>query len=700
MQKRIAGKQLYKSSRLQLGSFLTALGLVIILGAGISIVRSNISVHAVTPPDACFDFNSGTGTIENYYDNEDDVTENPTCTRDVDIPATIGGVAVTAIGDNAFEAKGLTSVSLPDSVVQIGSLAFYDNALETVTVGTSGFGGTPTLSIEGQFNDSTITSVVLGNNVLRVTNGSFAGGAITSLDLGESIQEVSNSAFAGSPITSLSLPDSLVTIDGFGFGNLSELTSLDLGNGLQTIGPGAFLSNKLTSLSIPNSVTSIQGGAFGNSSELLTVTVGDGSFVGSPTLALGSGFLSGSSCKVETVVINDSVQAITGGAFGDCPVTSLSIADSVEEISYAFNDSGIPGGGICVQNLYIPSSVTTLNDSFTRTDCFESITIGEPGYVGAAQLVLNNVFNDMPALTTLNLYDNVLATEGSALNNTPALTNLRLSQQMTRIIYGFRNAKISSLTTPASLTTLTDAFNKNSELRTLTIGGSPTLTYAFAGSNLDKVFFQGTPTLTNSGNFYFAGFPADDSTSAITYTDYNTEVLPYAKYVPIYTSQPNLYSDTTYNEGLGDEGGYLINPVGYTVNYRSNTGVTLLPSVFKTGEGLASFLISDNPSGDLSGYYRIGDDVPETAPAVTGYTTPQPAVASLTLAFVQAGAELTLIYTPLVPAEGGAETPGAPDTGFAFPTLVAPWAIAAGLIILAGVVATAIFVTLRRTFKN
>lgn len=69
---------------------------------------------AATPPDSCFGFNAGTGTITGYFDHEGDNAANPARTRDVDIPATIGGVSVTSIGEMAFAYSLLTSATLTE----------------------------------------------------------------------------------------------------------------------------------------------------------------------------------------------------------------------------------------------------------------------------------------------------------------------------------------------------------------------------------------------------------------------------------------------------------------------------------------------------------------------------------------------------------------------------------------------------------
>ena len=76
--------------------------------------------YAITTKDVCFAFDAtDTGTINDYYDNEDDNTSNPACPRDVVIPQ-----GVTSIGESAFLSNSLTSVIIPESVTSIGESAF------------------------------------------------------------------------------------------------------------------------------------------------------------------------------------------------------------------------------------------------------------------------------------------------------------------------------------------------------------------------------------------------------------------------------------------------------------------------------------------------------------------------------------------------------------------------------------------------
>ena len=119
---------------------LATLGLILLAGGVLTaqnLLVSPQTAQAATPPDSCFAFNAGTGTITDYYDHEGNNSANPACPRSVDIPSTIGGVAVTSIGSYAFSFNQLTSLTIPSSVTSIGGWAFAANSIRDITLPTT-----------------------------------------------------------------------------------------------------------------------------------------------------------------------------------------------------------------------------------------------------------------------------------------------------------------------------------------------------------------------------------------------------------------------------------------------------------------------------------------------------------------------------------------------------------------------------------
>ena len=107
---------------------LIAISLVLALSTTLALIPTN-KAYAITPPDSCFNFNAGTNTITDYYEHENNNPGDPACPKAVDIPSTIGGVAVNVIGDSAFEHKDLTSATIPSTVTSINRSAFSRNQL-------------------------------------------------------------------------------------------------------------------------------------------------------------------------------------------------------------------------------------------------------------------------------------------------------------------------------------------------------------------------------------------------------------------------------------------------------------------------------------------------------------------------------------------------------------------------------------------
>ena len=144
--------------------------------------NSTTLVCGIITADACFTFNSEIGEITDYNDN---------CEKNVIIPATIGGVAVTSIGTYAFYSNNLTSVTIPNSVTSIGEGAFRNNSLTSVTIPNS------VTSIGAYaFLNNTLTSVTIPNSVTSIEVGAFNNNSLTSVIIGTGVTSIGNYAFS------------------------------------------------------------------------------------------------------------------------------------------------------------------------------------------------------------------------------------------------------------------------------------------------------------------------------------------------------------------------------------------------------------------------------------------------------------------------------------------------------------------------
>jgi hypothetical protein len=156
---------------------------------------------------------------------------------------------VESIGDGAFEGTRLTSVTIPDSVINLGSSVF---------LGTS-----------------TLTSVTIGNSVTSIGYYAFyRNTSLTSVTIPDSVESIGDYAFYGNTsLTSVTIGNSVKSIGDGAFESSTDLTSVTIGNSVESIGEFAFYGNiSLTSVTIPNTVTEIDAGAFYGNTSLTSVT--------------------------------------------------------------------------------------------------------------------------------------------------------------------------------------------------------------------------------------------------------------------------------------------------------------------------------------------------------------------------------------------------------------------------------------------
>lgn len=117
-----------------------------------------------------FEFDSDNGAIMGY---------DAAGGREVVIPAKIAGKDVTKIGLVAFYKKELTSVSIPEGIVEIGKDAFRENNLTSVEIPNS-------LEVIGEaaFYENNLTSVVIPTSVRSLEGWAFGANDLTSVEIG------------------------------------------------------------------------------------------------------------------------------------------------------------------------------------------------------------------------------------------------------------------------------------------------------------------------------------------------------------------------------------------------------------------------------------------------------------------------------------------------------------------------------------
>ncbi|MDV6378195.1 leucine-rich repeat protein [Sporosarcina sp. GW1-11] len=219
--------------------------------------------------------------------------------KEVVIPNQINGRSVSAIGNNVFKDKGLTSVQLPKDLTTIGENAFSGNQLTNIVINEA----SNAIYIGNHaFSNNIIKNVTLPIGVVEIGSYAFFSNELVSVEIPSSLGTIGESAFSHNEIASVTMPFSLSALGenafshnrltsvmippgvvmGKGAFSYNELISVTFHIGVSAIADNAFSHNKLTTVTIPVNVREIGSNAF-SSNYVERVT-----FEGSPTIGVNA----------------------------------------------------------------------------------------------------------------------------------------------------------------------------------------------------------------------------------------------------------------------------------------------------------------------------------------------------------------------------------------------------------------------------
>ena len=449
------------------------------------------------------------------------LTSNPNgYTGDIVLPATISyngdDYDVTSIGYRAFYVcKGLTSITIPNSVTSIETRAFENcDGLTSVHISSivswcqiqfvSTYSN-PLIYAKHLFlNGEEIRDLIIPEEIETINSSVFDGcSGLTSVTIPNSVTTIGDGAFRGcSGLTSVIIPNSVTSIGQWAFEGCNALTSVVIPNSVTTIGDGAFRGcSSLISVTIPNSVSTIGGAAFERCSDLTSVTIPNS------VTTIGSSAFSGCS-SLTSIAIPESVTSIGSYAFQDCSglasfiipngvktieehtfygcngLTSIIIPDGVTSIGdFAY------GGCKLLSSMEIPSSVMNIgNYAFSNCNSLTSVIIPEK-----VTSIANSVFYACRGLTSINIPESVTAIGNSAFYGCSGLTTVTIPNSVTSIgEKAFQNcSKMVTLLLSDNLKMISNStFSYCWNLTSITIPASVEYIYADAFGNcsaLEKV---------------------------------------------------------------------------------------------------------------------------------------------------------------------------------------------------------------------
>lgn len=364
--------------------------------------------------------------------------------------------SVTEIDSYAFyKSEQLKTVLMPNSITQIGKLAFRETALYK-----NSFGAVYAGNWLVDFNIDTAVSalVMVRDDIIGIADYSFYSIGVQSVVLPDGMTTIGRGAFYGcSNLQTITLPSTLVEISDYTFYGCSALESITFPETLKRIGRSAF---------------------YGCLS-LCGVEVNGDDLPETVAKANDLADLLGETQNNEGVlVIPDSVEEIGDYAFFSCG--EIYVDDLAPIPGNAFRKVLIGNGlkkiGYCVfancttlETVVIGSSVEIIDSrAFSGCKLLTEVVMGE-----SVKSIGDRAFRGCTSLKTIILPESLQEIADYTFYNCRSLDNVVLGNQVTKIgDYAFYNCKnLVSLTIPESVLTIgTGAFRGCSGLKSVLLG--------------------------------------------------------------------------------------------------------------------------------------------------------------------------------------------------------------------------------------
>ncbi len=375
------------------------------------------------------------------------------------LPAT-----VTSVGDNAFTGcskSTLTTLNIQNKTtdISIGSLAFSDTALKTITIGAT---GSLNASIpDNAFDNAPLTSITINTKTISKTNAFAERSTITTVNM---------------PNITGFVPESI-------FKNCTALTTVSSIGKATGVGANAFegciLLNQVGGTAgqiiLPATVTSIGNSAFSgcNRSSLATLNIQNNN----TDIIIGDQAFGDTALKTVTIGATGSLNAdIADDAFSTAPLTSVTINTKTIDKTNAFAECPT------ITTVSMPNISGSLPEGIFK-DCTALTTISS---LGKATGIGNSAFEGCIALHRVGGTNNTIAIPATVLNIGDS---------------AFEGVKVTTLSLATGLQTIgNEAFKDCKSLSAITIPNTTTVigARAFEGCSAAKTLLINTVAATEN----------------------------------------------------------------------------------------------------------------------------------------------------------------------------------------------------------
>ena len=445
---------------------------------------------------------SGTGTMTDYaYASPAPWYEQRESIKNIVIED-----GVTDIHFDAFSGcNGLTSVTIPKSIINIRGVAFFDCH------------SSPAIEVDPENSKYSDEDGILFSKAKTtiIRYPSSKQGSVYSIP--NSVQSIGDSAFWGcKELTSITIPNSVTSIGKDAFFGCRGLTNITIPTGVSSISYMAFsCCSSITSITIPNTVTNIDSLAFDHCTGLTSITIPDSvTSIGKDTFfectALTDITVLNPECEINNDYLTIPEPAVIHGYAGSTAQAYAEKYNRTFEVIGDAPEAAVIASGTCGENL-----TWTLDDAGTLTvsgtgnmtdyandspapwkEQKEKIkaAVIEPGVTGIGHSafdgcknlasvtipegvtsIADSAFYGCSGLTSVTIPDSVTAIERLAFQGCSGLTEIKLPDGVTGIgNYAFYGCSgLTAFTVPESVTDIgQNAFAFCGKLAEITIPAS------------------------------------------------------------------------------------------------------------------------------------------------------------------------------------------------------------------------------------
>lgn len=222
-------------------------------------------------------------------------------------PAEIEGFPVTKIKQNgsygnSFFKNYVETVIIPEGITEISQAAFYGANMGTVK---------------------------LPNTLEVICDSAFTRSKLKSIELPKGLKSIERIAFSDSNLEKIVIPESVEIIGERAFESCN-LKSIELSNGLKKIGDKAFAYSNLEKIVIPESVQMLGASCFYKCEQLESVVLPE-------TLKIIPEKCFSECRSLTDIALPAGIIEIKSSAFEYCPLTSITIPDSVKSIKFGYS---------------------------------------------------------------------------------------------------------------------------------------------------------------------------------------------------------------------------------------------------------------------------------------------------------------------------------------------------------------------------